>query len=98
MAVTITVVLTSVLLHSSLESLRQSHARAERSAQERDEALRRSIQGQKMQLVGNLTSGIAHDFNNLLTVMCSVSELLRVERVAERPDVASLLDDLDEAT
>jgi len=97
-ALTINVLLTSVLLQSSLESLRQMHARAEQSARERDEALRRSIQGQKMELVGNLTSGIAHDFNNLLTVMCNVSELLRIERVAARPDVASLLDDLDEAT
>ena len=97
-AITITVLLTSVLLRSSLESLQQMHARAEQSARERDEALRRSIQGQKMELVGNLTSGIAHDFNNLLTVMCNVSELLRMERDAERPDVASLLDDLDEAT
>jgi len=97
-AITITVLLTSVLLRSSLESLQNMHARAEQSARERDEALRRSIQGQKMELVGNLTSGIAHDFNNLLTVMCNVSELLRVEKVAERPDVASLLDDLDEAT
>ena len=97
-ALTITVLLTSVLLRSSLESLKQMHSRAEQSARERDEALRRSIQGQKMELVGNLTSGIAHDFNNLLTVMCNVSELLRMERLAERPDVASLLDDLDEAT
>jgi CheY-like chemotaxis protein len=51
-----------------------------------------------MELVGNLTSGIAHDFNNLLTVMCNVAELLRVEGDARDPDVASLLDDLDEAT
>ncbi|MEO6599926.1 MAG: ATP-binding protein [Polyangiaceae bacterium] len=97
-ALSITVLLTSVLLRGSLESLERMHARAEQSARERDEALRRSIQSQKMELVGNLTSGIAHDFNNLLTVMCNVSELLRMERMAERPDVASLLDDLDEAT
>jgi signal transduction histidine kinase/CheY-like chemotaxis protein len=97
-ALSITVLLTSVLLRSSLDSLRRMHARAEQSARERDEALRRSIQGQKMELVGNLTSGIAHDFNNLLTVMCNVAELLRMERMSERPDVASLLDDLEEAT
>jgi CheY-like chemotaxis protein len=51
-----------------------------------------------MELVGNLTSGIAHDFNNLLTVICNVSELLRTEGDAQRPSVANLLDDLDEAT
>jgi len=97
-AVTITVMLTAVLLRSSLESLQRMHARAEQSARERDEALRRSIHGQKMELVGNLTSGIAHDFNNLLTVICNVSELLRAEGEVQRPAVASLLDDLDEAT
>jgi signal transduction histidine kinase len=96
-AVTITVLLTSVLLRASLESLEHMHARADSAARERDEALRRSIQGQKMELVGNLTSGIAHDFNNLLTVMRSVSDVLRRE-LSDEAKVSHLLDDLDDAT
>jgi signal transduction histidine kinase/CheY-like chemotaxis protein len=97
-AVTITVLLTSVLLRTSLESLERMHVRAEQAARERDEALRRSIQGQKMELVGNLTSGIAHDFNNLLTVMRSVSDVLRQELPHGSTSVTQLLDDLDDAT
>ena len=42
-ALTITLVLTAVLLADSLGTLRALHARAEASARERDEALRRSI-------------------------------------------------------
>jgi hypothetical protein len=44
-AVTITVLFTSVLLVTSIESLRRVHAEAEQAANERDEALRRSIEG-----------------------------------------------------
>jgi signal transduction histidine kinase len=97
-AITITVLLTSVLLRTSIESLEKMHARAEQAARERDEALKRSIQGQKMELVGNLTSGIAHDFNNLLTVMSNVSGLLRSSSPSDEADQRSLLDDLDDAT
>ena len=97
--ITITLLLTSVLLRTSIESLEQMHARADQAARERDDALRRSIHGQKMQLVGNLTSGIAHDLNNLLTVMRNVSELLRTE-ISTTPasEVTGLLDDLNDAT
>ena len=96
-AVTVTLVLTAVLLAHSLDTLRAMHARAERSSRERDEALRRSIAGQKMELVGKVTAGIAHDFNNLLTVMISVADVLR-RRNSASPDTGRLLDALDEAT
>lgn len=97
-AVTVTVTLTSVLLHSSLDSLRRAHQLAQRSADERDEALRRSVQGQKMELVGNLASGIAHDLNNLLTVIVNAAELLGEQVAADDPETRSVLDDLEEAT
>ncbi|HKO92843.1 MAG TPA: ATP-binding protein [Polyangiaceae bacterium] len=97
-AVTVTVSLTSVLLHESLTSLSQMHAEAQTAAAERDEALRRSINGQKMELVGNLTSGIAHDLNNLLTVMVGAVELLRSEPALQEESTLSLLDSLDQAT
>jgi hypothetical protein len=67
-AVVATLLLTSVLLKESQRSLTRAYEQAAKLAQERDEALRRSIHGQKMEVVGNLTSGIAHDFNNLLTI------------------------------
>ncbi|HEX5098894.1 MAG TPA: ATP-binding protein [Polyangiaceae bacterium] len=96
-ALTVTVLLTSVLLHASLASLRRVHAEAQQAAAERDEALRRSIQGQKMELVGNLTSGVAHDLNNLLTVIVGTSDILRMRVEARDAATVSLLDDLEGA-
>lgn len=95
-AVTITLLLTTVLLQTSLDSLRRVHREAERAAAERDEALRRSIHGQKMELVGNLTSGIAHDLNNLLTVIVGASDMLRAQ-VAGKSGALGLLDELEGA-
>ncbi|HEY6729334.1 MAG TPA: ATP-binding protein [Polyangiaceae bacterium] len=96
-AVNTTVLFTSILLHETLSSLKRMHDRAEKTARERDEALRRSIQGQKMELVGNLTSGIAHDFNNLLSVVTSASSSLRGSLSIAHPEDEQALDDLDEA-
>jgi len=97
-AVTVTLLLTSLLLRASIASMERMHARAEKSALERDEALRRSIRSQKMELVGNLTSGIAHDFNNLLTVIGSASHMLRDELPRLDAEARAWLDDLDGAT
>ncbi|HXJ21057.1 MAG TPA: ATP-binding protein [Polyangia bacterium] len=89
-----TILLTAALLQVSLKSLRNAHGEAQRAANERDAALRRSIQGQKLELVGKLTSGIAHDLNNLLTVIVSVSDVLRRQSSGTSAD---LLDELDGA-
>ncbi len=97
-AVTVTLILTSVLLRASLESLERANAQAEESARERDRALAKSIEAQKMEVVGNLSSGIAHDFNNLLMVISGSSQVLRDELESETADAHRVLDDIDAAT
>ncbi len=93
-AASTTILITTALSQVSLRSLRNAHAEAQRAAAERDEALRRSIHGQKLELVGKLTSGIAHDLNNLLMIIVGVSDALRRESPGTPPD---LLDELDGA-
>jgi two-component system, cell cycle sensor histidine kinase and response regulator CckA len=97
-SLTVTVLMTSVLLHESLSSLRAMHVEAQNASLARDEALRRSVQGQKMELVGSLTSGIAHDLNNLLTVIVGTTEILRAQTAPTDTPTRDLLDELDVAT
>jgi signal transduction histidine kinase/CheY-like chemotaxis protein len=97
-AITVALVLMSVLLRASINSLRDLHTRALANADERDAALRRSIQAQKMQLVGSVASGIAHDFNNLLMVIGGAAQLLRPRLPADDREASASLDDLDAAT
>jgi signal transduction histidine kinase/CheY-like chemotaxis protein len=97
-AVTVTLILTSVLLRASLESLQRANAQAEASAQERDRALAKSIEAQKMEVVGNLSGGIAHDFNNLLMVISGSASLLRDDLSETNGDARRCLDDIDAAT
>jgi signal transduction histidine kinase len=97
-ALSATLLLTTVLLRGTLRSLRDLHERAEANAKARDDALRRSIRSQKMELVGNLSSGVAHDFNNLLTVIGSASQHLREHLPPEPGEVGEVLDDLEAAT
>src|SRR5882762_9178653 len=53
-------------------------------------------QAQKMESIGQLTGGIAHDFNNILTVVSGASGVL-AESVADRPDLVSIAQMIDEA-
>jgi signal transduction histidine kinase/CheY-like chemotaxis protein len=97
-SVTATIFLTTALLWVSTERLRKTHEGAEKTARERDEALRRSISGQKMELVGSLTSGIAHDINNLLTIIVGASSSLKAKSSPTDAEAQGLLEELDVAT
>ena len=65
--------------------------RVEERTREREAALAKMHEMQKLESLGQLTGGVAHDFNNLLTVMLGNLSLLR-KRVPDDPKVARLID------
>lgn len=50
---------------------------------------------EKLESVGNLAGGIAHDFNNFLTGILGSASLARLKN--DRPDVESILEDVEES-
>jgi two-component system cell cycle sensor histidine kinase/response regulator CckA len=53
-------------------------------------------QAQKLEAVGQLAGGVAHDFNNLLTAVLGYAGLA-AERLADRPQVRQLVDEITRA-
>jgi|SRR5581483_1087811 len=87
------------LLKHRLDRLVPAIERELREAERR--AQHKLIQGrmrqmEKMDALGQLTGGIAHDFNNILAVIIGMTELTAVA-VADRPSVAAMVRQIDEA-
>ncbi|HWF01669.1 MAG TPA: response regulator [Caulobacteraceae bacterium] len=70
---------------------RQLEIRIEERTHQREQAIAKLFEAQKIDTIGQLTGGVAHDFNNLLMAILGSLELL-AKRLPDDPRAARLLE------
>jgi signal transduction histidine kinase len=81
---------TDYVLKEGVSRLVPAVRRAMQDVEKRTERRRlesQLIEGQKMDVIGQLAGGVAHDFNNLLSVIIGYCHLLRMDLVPDSPQL-----------
>jgi two-component system cell cycle sensor histidine kinase/response regulator CckA len=78
------------VLKENLTTLVPAVRRTMLAVEKRDERRQQeaqSVEGQKMEVIGQLAAGVAHDFNNILAVIIGYCELLRSDLAPASPQL-----------